>query len=54
MHDSSSKLEVIMGLNVLFGDGLGNGLRITFLELVREKSSKSVFKKWHDAMDEEQ
>ena len=54
MHDSSTKLEVVMGLDTLFGDGLGDALRITSLELAREEISKPAFKKWHDTTHEEQ
>jgi hypothetical protein len=35
MHDS-------MGLDKLLGDGLGNALRITSLELAREKITKPI------------
>jgi hypothetical protein len=54
MHDSSSKLEVVMGLDTLLGDGLGDALRITSLKLAREEISKPAFKKWHDTTHEKQ
>jgi hypothetical protein len=54
MHDNSLKLEVIMGLDRLFGDSLYNALRIMSLELACEEITKSVFKKWHDTTYEEQ
>jgi hypothetical protein len=54
MHDSSSKLEVVMRLDTLLGDGLGDALRITSLELAREKNTKPVFKKWYNATHKEE
>jgi hypothetical protein len=54
MHDSSLKLEVVMGLDRLFDDSLHNALRITSLELAHEEITKPAFKKWHDTMHEEQ
>jgi hypothetical protein len=54
MHDSSSKLEVVMGLETLLGDGLGDALRITSLEPAREKTTKPAFKKWYNATQEEE
>jgi hypothetical protein len=54
MHDSSSKLEVVMRLDTLFGDSLGDALRITSLELPREEITKPTFKKGHDTTHEEQ
>ncbi|SRR6266436_376514 len=54
MHDSSSKLEIVMGLDTLLGDGLGDALRITSLELAREKITKPTFKKWHNTTHEEE
>ena len=38
-----------MRLDTLLGDGLGNALRITSLELGREKITKPAFKKWYNA-----
>jgi hypothetical protein len=54
MHDSSSKLEVVMGLDTLLGDGLGYALRITSLELARKKITKPTFKKGHNTTHEEE
>lgn len=54
MHDSSSKLEVIMGLDTLLSDGLGDALRITALELAREKITEPTFKKWDNTTHEEE
>jgi hypothetical protein len=53
MHDSSSKLEVVMGLDALLGDRLCDALRITSLELARKKITKPTFKKWHNTTHEE-
>lgn len=53
MHDSSSKLKVVMGLDTLLGDGFGDALRITSLELAREKITKPAFKKWYNTTHKE-
>ena len=54
MHDSSSKLEVVMRLDTLLGDGLGEALRIVSIELAREKITKPAFKKWYNATHKEE
>ena len=42
-----------MGLNTLLGDGLGNTLRITSLELTRQQVTKPAFQKWYNTAHEE-
>jgi hypothetical protein len=54
MHDSSLKFEVVMGLDTLLGDSLGDALRIMSLELAREKITKPAFEKWYNATHKEE
>ena len=54
MHDGGSELEIEVTLDSLFGDGFGDALRVTTLELTRQQIAQPSLQQRRDAAHEEQ
>lgn len=54
MHDGSTQLEIVVGLDTLLGHCLGNALGVTTLEMSCQQVSEPALQQWYDTAQEEQ